>query len=84
MQGELLKLQGVVEHVIFENPETGYAVFEVDAGGTDVVVSGNVGSVDNGMSVVVYGQNDQPPELRRTVPRRKLRGPPCRRIPPPF
>ena len=56
MQGELLKLQGVVEHVIFENPETGYAVFEVDAGGTDVVVSGNVGSVDNGMSVVVYGQ----------------------------
>ena len=39
MQGELLKLQGVVEHVIFENPETGYAVFEVYAGGTDVVVS---------------------------------------------
>ena len=56
MPGELLKLEGVVEHVIFENPETGYAVFEVNAGGTDVVVSGNVGSVDNGMSVVVYGQ----------------------------
>lgn len=56
MAGELLKLEGIVEHVIFENPETGYAVFEVDAGGTDVVVSGNVGSIDNGMSVVVYGQ----------------------------
>ena len=56
MQGELLKLQGVVEHVIFEKPRDRLAVFEVDAGGTDVVVSGNVGSVDNGMSVVVYAR----------------------------
>ena len=53
---QLMKLEGVVTHCIFENPETGYAVFEVDAGGTDVVVSGNVGSVDNGMSVTVYGR----------------------------
>ena len=52
---QLLKLEGVVEHVIYENPDSGYAVFEVDAGGTDVVVSGNVGSVDNGMSVTAYG-----------------------------
>ena len=79
MQGELLKLQGVVEHVIFENPETGYAVFEVDAGGTDVVVSGNVGSVDNGMSVVVYGQMTT---ASSSAP--KAARPPCRRIPPPF
>ena len=48
---EMLKLEGVVEHVIYENPDTGYAVFEVDAGGTDIVVAGNVGSVDNGMSI---------------------------------
>lgn len=53
---ELLKLEGVIEHVIYENAETGYAVFEVDAGGTDVVVAGNVGSVDNGMSVTAYGR----------------------------
>ena len=33
-----------------------HAVFEVDAGGTDVIVAGNVGSVDNGMSVTVYGR----------------------------
>lgn len=52
---ELQKLEGVVEHMIYENPETGYAVFEVDAQGVDIVVAGNVGSVDNGMSVVVYG-----------------------------
>ena len=54
-QEQLMKLEGVVEHMIYENAETGYAVFEVDAGGTDVIVAGNVGSVDNGMSVTVYG-----------------------------
>ena len=51
----MLKLEGVVEHVIYENPDTGYAVFEVNAGGTDIVVAGNVGSVDNGMSITAYG-----------------------------
>ena len=55
-QDRLMKLEGVVEHMIYENAETGYAVFEVDAGGTDVIVAGNVGSVDNGMSVTVYGR----------------------------
>ncbi len=42
-------------HVIYENPDTGYALFEVDAGCTDIVVAGNVGSVDNGMSITAYG-----------------------------
>ena len=50
-----MKLEGTVEHVIYENADSGYAVFEVDAGGTDMVVAGNVGGVDNGMSVTVYG-----------------------------
>ena len=52
---QLLKLEGVVEHMIYENAETGYAVFEVNAGNQDIVVAGNVGSVDNGMTVTVYG-----------------------------
>ena len=52
---QLMKLEGTVEHVIYESADSGYAVFEVDAGGTDVVVAGNVGGVDNGMSVTVYG-----------------------------
>ena len=52
---QLMKLEGTVEHVIYENADSGYAVFEVDAGGTDVIVAGNVGGVDNGMSVTVYG-----------------------------
>ena len=54
-QPQLQKLEGVVEHMIYENAETGYAVFEVNAGDQDIVVAGNVGSVDNGMNVTVYG-----------------------------
>ena len=37
---QLLKLEGVVEHMIYENAETGYAVFEVNAGNQDIVVAG--------------------------------------------
>ena len=36
---QLMKLEGTVEHVIYENADTGYAVFEVDANGTDVVAA---------------------------------------------
>ena len=53
---QLQKLEGVVEHTIYENAETGYAVFEVDVGGQDVVVAGKVGGIDNGMHVTVYGR----------------------------
>ena len=74
---QLMKLEGTVEHVIYENADSGYAVFEVDAGGTDVVVAGNVGGVDNGMSVTVYGHM-VPPQLRRAVPRRDHRSAPAR------
>ena len=55
-QTELQKLEGTVAHVIYENPDTGYSVFEVESGGAEVVVAGVVGGVDNGMSVVVYGR----------------------------
>lgn len=55
-QGALCKLEGVVTHTIFENPDTGYSVFEIECRGTPVVVAGAVGSVDNGMSVTVYGR----------------------------
>ena len=75
---QLMKLEGTVEHVIYENADTGYAVFEVDANGTDVVVAGNVGGVDNGMSVTVYGHMVNHPQLWRAVPCRDHRGPPAR------
>lgn len=52
---QLQKLEGIVEHRIYENADTGYAVFEVNVGDQDIVVAGNVGSVDNGMHIVAYG-----------------------------
>ena len=52
---QLMKLEGTVEHVIYENADSGYAVFEVDAGGTDVIVAGNVGGVDFGMYGTGWG-----------------------------
>lgn len=51
----LLKLEGVVEQRIYKNTDTGYTVFEVNVGDQDVVVVGNVGSVDNGMQITAYG-----------------------------
>ena len=77
-----MKLEGTVEHVIYENADSGYAVFEVDAGGTDVVVAGNVGGVDNGMSVTVYGHMVTPATGSSSAPRPSKRA--CPRTAPPF
>ena len=38
-QEELLRMEGVIEHVIYENQDSGYAVFEVNAGGEVHAVS---------------------------------------------
>ncbi len=74
---QLMKLVGTVEHVIYENADSGYAVFEVDAGGTDVIVAGNVGGVDNGMSRDRLRPYGQPPQLWRAVQGGNHRGPPA-------
>ena len=74
---QLQKLEGVVEHTIYENAETGYAVFEVDAGGQDVVVAGNVGGIDNGMHVTVYGRMVTPAMANSSAPNPAR--PACRR-----
>ena len=58
---ELLRMEGVVEHVIFENRDTGYAVFEVNAGGELHVVTGEVGEVNAGESVTLYGRFETHP-----------------------
>ena len=80
---QLMKLEGTVEHVIYENADSGYAVFEVDAGGTDVVVAGNVGGVDNGMSVTVYGTwSTTPATASSSAPRPSKRA--CPKTAPPF
>lgn len=54
-QQPLQKLEGVVEHLIFENAETGFAVFSVYAEEQYMVVRGKVGEIANGMHVTAYG-----------------------------
>ena len=58
---DLLRMEGVVEHVIFENRDTGYAGFEVNAGGELHVVTGTVGEVNAGESVTLYGKFETHP-----------------------
>lgn len=52
----LQKLEGVVERIIYEKSETGYAVFSVYAGEQNLVVKGQAGGVSNGMQVTAYGR----------------------------
>lgn len=54
-------MEGVVEHVIYENQDSGYAVFEVNAGGELHVVTGVVGEVNPGESVTLYGRFENHP-----------------------
>lgn len=52
----LQKLEGVVEHIIYEKAETGFAVFSVYAGEQYIVVKGQAGEIGNGMQVTAYGR----------------------------
>lgn len=58
---ELLRMEGTIEHVIFENRDTGYVVFEVNVAGELHVVTGNLGEVNVGESVTVYGRFENHP-----------------------
>ena len=55
MEQELLRLQGTVENLIFENQDTGYTVFELSGNGELFVVCGTVGEVHIGETVVCTG-----------------------------
>jgi exodeoxyribonuclease V alpha subunit len=52
---ELTALSGSIETVIYENAETGYAVFELDSGGDLIAVAGVIGAVSEGEEVTLYG-----------------------------
>ena len=58
---DLLRMEGVVEHLIYENRDTGYVVFEVNAGGELHVVTGALGEVNVGESVTLYGKFETHP-----------------------
>ena len=58
---ELERLEGRVVHVIFENEDTGYTVFEMEYGGEYYEVSGTVGQVHVGETVVAHGNFETHP-----------------------
>ena len=52
----LEQLEGTVEDIIYEHPDTGYTVFEVSGGGALTVVCGVVGELHAGESVICRGK----------------------------
>lgn len=61
MNEELQKLEGTVEHLIFENRDTGYSVVEVSSGDEYMVVAGNLGELCIGEGIVAYGRVETHP-----------------------
>ncbi len=53
---ELLRMEGVVQSVVFVNEENGYTVFELSAGGELFVVCGVVGEIHIGETVMCTGR----------------------------
>ena len=65
LEQELLRLEGQVESLIFENQDTGYTVFELSGGGELFVVCGTVGEVHIGETVVCHGTFETHPTYGR-------------------
>ncbi len=65
LEQELLRLEGQVESLIFENQDTGYTVFELSGGGELFVVCGTVGEVHIGETVVCHGTFEMHPNYGR-------------------
>lgn len=56
-----MRMEGTIEHMIYENRESGYTVFEVNVGGELHVVTGTLGELNVGESVTLYGQFENHP-----------------------
>ncbi len=52
----LIKLEGSVDNVMFSNPENGYTVLDLDAGGELIPVVGELGNVDAGEELILTGE----------------------------
>ncbi|MCM1579540.1 MAG: helix-hairpin-helix domain-containing protein, partial [Ruminococcus sp.] len=55
-ENELIKIEGVVDSVLFCNEQNGYIVLELDTGGKPVTVVGELGSIDEGEELRVTGK----------------------------
>ncbi len=61
MEDELLRLEGRIEHLVYENADTGYAVFELSGGGEVYSVCGVVGEIHVGETVICTGKFETHP-----------------------
>lgn len=53
---DLTRLSGEIDDIVFRNENTGYAVLTLDVGGEPVTVVGEMGNVEKGESLDVYGR----------------------------
>lgn len=51
----LIKIEGVVDTVLFSNPANGYVVLDLEAGGDYVTVVGELGNIEEGEELIVSG-----------------------------
>ena len=52
----LIELEGVVESVMFTNPNNGYIVLDLDVKGDYVTVVGELGNIEEGEELIVTGE----------------------------
>ncbi|MBE6850861.1 MAG: ATP-dependent RecD-like DNA helicase [Ruminococcus sp.] len=53
---EALHIEGTVENILFRNEENGYVVLDLDAGGEPITVVGELGDIDEGECLSLYGE----------------------------
>lgn len=53
---ELLHIEGTVENILFRNEENGYVVLDLNTDGEPVTVTGELGDVEEGECLSLYGQ----------------------------
>ena len=58
---ELLKIEGTVEKVMFRNPENGYVVLELSTEDALVTVTGELGDVEEGETLILSGKMTEHP-----------------------
>ncbi|MCM1327853.1 MAG: ATP-dependent RecD-like DNA helicase [Ruminococcus sp.] len=59
----LKELEGVVDSILYSNPENGYIVLELDMGGDYVTVTGELGNIEEGEELVVTGDYVKHPKF---------------------
>ena len=52
----LTELEGIVESVMFTNPDNGYIVLDLDVKGDYVTVVGELGNIEEGEELIVTGE----------------------------